>query len=701
MAKSSRNFDGSGMPDGFGMPDGVKKVSSKELSESVALNKETIYALQAIGKDINTLVYHQDNNFKQYTDKVKDLVEEQQRTEQIKAEEKKATEETLKQLIKQISQDTGIQQKEIAASLEDVENEMFTNLPKDMQDKLSTLLKDDKNALSKLLGTKDSATKKFFSNMLEKLDDTLSKNSDILKSSILGPITLLTAPLEEFFGFDLFGAGQNLVKSIFKRKPTRGDVAKTGDMGSLYITDTLRDIFGGKKSTKKEGGLLDNVLGKGGIGGAGGLAGILKTALPIAAIAAGIIWMAIDAIRGVLKAGQWKTSKVSAGIGGALGGMDSGFAGAFKNMGKFALIGAGIGSLIAPVVGTLAGGLIGAAVGAIFGYIGGAKIAQGLDNVKKDLATAWKAPITEKFTNVVDVLIKSFVNGTTYVISMIPKMILSLFIKDKKKLEDITKVLQEGFKFAFLPLSWLGNIIKTIGKSLTGMVTAVKKIFKGDPVGGLIDLVKGSFRILLSPWEGIFQTFKENKITQSIGLFFKGIFVKIAKWFGTTIITKIKDGFLKLFDNVKQFFANLDPKTWLPKIGEGIQNVVGGISSYWKNLTGGTSSSSSSAGGKSVQDAIIKSDGTIIRTHPEDNIIATKNIPAINPSMLSSYTRNQTTNTYENLNNNNSQNIISMNEAKLDIMIELLKQLVGKEVTIQLPKQTMSDLDMLISGQAL
>ena len=107
-----------------------------------------------------------------------------------------------------------------------------------------------------------------------------------------------------------------------------------------------------------------------------GLAGLMKGAVKAfsspkmakvmgpAAIAAGIALMVKDGIAGMKMADEWGTSKTSAAMGGILGGVDSGFKGAMKNMGKWALIGAGIGSFF-PVVGTLIGGLIGAVIGAI------------------------------------------------------------------------------------------------------------------------------------------------------------------------------------------------------------------------------------------------------------------------------------------------------------------------------------------------
>lgn len=114
---------------------------------------------------------------------------------------------------------------------------------------------------------------------------------------------------------------------------------------------------------------------------------------PVIMIAGGLIWAAVDGIRGFLKADKWGTTKVSGALGGVLGGTDKGLKGAAKNMGKWALIGARIGSIV-PAVGTLAGGLIGAAIGGILGWIGGERLAKAFDKIG-----VW---FNEKFGVVID-----------------------------------------------------------------------------------------------------------------------------------------------------------------------------------------------------------------------------------------------------------------------------------------------------------
>lgn len=108
---------------------------------------------------------------------------------------------------------------------------------------------------------------------------------------------------------------------------------------------------------------------------------------------------------------------------------------------------------------------------------------------------------------------------------------------------------------------------------------------------------------------------------------------------------------------------------------------------------------------KKVNDAIIKPDGTIIRTHPEDTIIATKN-SIEEKTIIGDITGkdrskvpllgNKENNNY-NYQTSNLINTASL-ENKLDVMIALLKELLKKDVSIQMPPNQRVDLDTLIKG---
>jgi len=117
-------------------------------------------------------------------------------------------------------------------------------------------------------------------------------------------------------------------------------------------------------------------------GGAGVLGGAALKGLGIAAkvtaIAGSIFAVAYDGIMGYINSEEWGVSKLAGVVGSIFGGADSYMLNVFTNAGKFALIGATIGSVF-PVVGTLVGGLAGAAIGGLLGFIGGEKIAKGID----------------------------------------------------------------------------------------------------------------------------------------------------------------------------------------------------------------------------------------------------------------------------------------------------------------------------------
>lgn len=253
-------------------------------------------------------------------------------------------------------------------------------------------------------------------------------------------------------------------------------------------------MFGGGAAAAAEGGAAA-VAGTEAAAAAGG-AGVSGAAIAgTASIAAGVIWMVVDAIRGALKFGG-----AGGALGGALGGMDKGFMGAFKNMGKFALIGAGIG-LIGGPVGILGGGLIGAAIGAILGYIGGEKLAgifapvtelfSGIFGIFGDLWDSFKGIFTstmdgwdegttfkEKLVGAVKGLIKGLLKFLWQYLTMIPKMMFELV----KFLLKVPGMLIE--------LAW--EIVKAIPVLFYELITGIGSVIFGlladalDWVGGLL-----------------------------------------------------------------------------------------------------------------------------------------------------------------------------------------------------------------------
>ena len=230
--------------------------------------------------------------------------------------------------------------------------------------------------------------------------DKISKNTETLRKSgfeflykgLLGPFRLITEPLEKLGGWDFeksiadgLGKGSKKLFGLFfgnkKVPPKRSQMLKTHPE-AVYMVDELL----GK--SKKDKGMLDKInslfgLGPGFLTGVipGLVKGISKIG-PFIAIGAAIGLMIKDGIKASKLADEWGVSKTSAVIGGVLGGTKKGLEGAFSNMGKWALLGAGAGTLIAPGLGTLIGGLIGAAFGGILGWIGGENISKAFEKFK-------------------------------------------------------------------------------------------------------------------------------------------------------------------------------------------------------------------------------------------------------------------------------------------------------------------------------
>ena len=107
-----------------------------------------------------------------------------------------------------------------------------------------------------------------------------------------------------------------------------------------------------------------------------------------ALLAGGIVAIATDTLKGIVKSKEWGVGTGDAAIGAALGGVNSGVEGAMGQAAKYGAIGAGLGSIF-PGVGTLIGGILGALFGAIMGYFGGERISKGIASMRGFLSTQW------------------------------------------------------------------------------------------------------------------------------------------------------------------------------------------------------------------------------------------------------------------------------------------------------------------------
>ena len=356
----------------------------------------------------------------------------------------------------------------------------------------------------------------------------------------LGPLNLAIDPLMNLFG------KENLTDLV---KPNDADVKKKE--GGIYWL--WKKIFGKKDKSKDGGGIgrsfLQGLLGGAGGAGAGGIAGIaskvfpiLAKALPIAAIAGGIIWATVNAIKAVGKAKDWGVSKVSAGIAGFFAGSGSGgIKDAFANAGKLALAGAGVGMLIGGPIGALVGGLIGVVYGGVLGFIGGENVAKGIQSVGDGVKKIWtEGDIFDKILGIPAFLIQKMNEGLATAYSTIPIMIASIFIKDEKKLDKFKKSSKDFFSFMIELINPLGLIINLI-KNYFETILNIKNIFKDDSLSKSEKFKEILKQVLLMPFQGLLKTNIVKKALNS----------DLVKKFTGTV-----SGVFESFSNIKNIFKD-------------------------------------------------------------------------------------------------------------------------------------------------
>ena len=534
------------------------------------------------------------------------------------------------------------------------------------------------------------------------IKSTFDKNKEALQG-VLGPLNLIISPLKDFFGgFGLIFKGLKggvkwLLGKFSKKNPTANDVLKSGAMGvgALFIGHKLDELMGKEDKEKKMETIKELLGGKlkglfGGMKGVGAKIGGLLTN-PITWIVSGLIWMAIDAIRGVFKAKEWNTSKVSAGIGGALGGMDSGFKGAFKNMGKWALIGAGIGSFF-PVVGTLAGGLIGAAIGGILGAIGGKRLAKGFDAIGRWFRDVFFTSFMEILDDLFNISkFKEIFQGEG---GIGKKIINTILLVQKTLFELPMKVMLAGPKFMWklLKKSFEGTVVqKTLSNFTSKIFDGLGKVWDGAK-----NLGSKAFNAVKDFGSDVW-----NKISESeLGVFVKNIFSKLGdsidKFFKENPVGKWMDTWI--IQPVKNFFSSIG--MWFSYISDAYEKdgLLGAISAgtkgmFSKNKEGKTQydlyKEEKLKSVTSVDDAIIRTDGSIIKTNPRDTLVALKDLPlSINK------VREDTAKSMNSLSSGGEGTL----DKNLSSIIDLLSKILEKNVQVNLPPQTRSDLDLLMNG---
>lgn len=620
-------------------------------------------------KSFNLLLKHSiENNkdLKQYLKDTKKATENKELQDRVNTRRKEKLDAKTYKLISTLARKSKKSRREIISDLSNKKG-IYEKLDSKTQEQLSKVDLKDFSDTNK----KDSKIKEFFTNMIEKTDQVISKHEDTLKASLLGPLTLITSPFEDFFGGSLYDSFKNMfAPKKGKKNPTVSDLVKKGLDGFLYLGNELQSIFGkGKKKKEGEGGLFD-MLGQGLKSLGPMIPGLLAKGGAIAALAGGIIWAISDGLAGMKMAGQWGTSKISGFLGGFLGGTGKGFKNAFKNAGKWALVGAGAGFLFGGPVGALIGGLAGAAIGGLLGFFGGQKIAQSFDKIGKWIYdNIWESTIIKQFRAF---FASAFDRVFTY------------FNNQMQNVKDLFTGQINIFEF-------IGNTVKTVFQLMGGLIS---DFFNKNPIGKFITqyIIQPliNFFNKIGDFFGYLSTFKDPREIASMLL--GGGFTKGLEDFSSKrreerqqekkedLLNTYKNELDTLYKNkygltYTQARQNLSQARASRTDVQNLENTGIALLIEGKKINANEVTN--------VQDAIIKSDGSIIHTSPDDNIIATKNDP-------------QEIQTSSNINLNTS----SM-EKRLDKMIGLLQALLDKDVTIQMPQQTAYELDSLIKGALL
>lgn len=540
------------------------------------------------------------------------------------------------------------------------------------------------------------------------IKDTFERNKESLQG-LLGPLNLFIAPLKDFFGgfgavFKFVGGG---VKKLFgkftKKNPTASDVLKSGafGVGALYIGSKLEQMFGKTNGEDKEGifgKLKNNLLGKLGLGENAGWGGILKggaskfLTMGHGAVAGGLgilgggTLMAKDAMKGVQMAGQgeWSESKVASSMGGLLGGFDSGFKGAFKNMGKWALMGFGIGNIICPIVGGIIGGLIGGAIGGILGWIGGEKISKALESV----GTFFKGV----FTKTMEGLKKAW--GKTKEFAKLAKD--KTIMKSKQVKEAIGTFISSSTKAIGEKVGKMKDFASNVWGGLKNLGSEAWSSFKDGTLftNFIPDLLNKIKDKLFEGWNML----KESPLGQFVQKLFENIQSGMEKFFNENPIGKWLDS--HIIAPIKNAFGQMG--AWFSYIGDAFSKD--GITGALSAMTVGMIKKDKSTGltdfeaykqnllnPTNVDDAIIRTDGSIIKTNPKDTLVALKDVPLSMEQVRSDTTKNLNS----SLNGLGSDKTL---EKKLTTIIDVLSKILAKDVQVNLPPQTRGDLDMIMSG---
>lgn len=475
------------------------------------------------------------------------------------------------------------------------------------------------------------------------------KSASTMMGNLVGPMKLITDPLQQLTGVDFVEPLKSLpgkIGGLFSKKnkegkdetkehlskrviPNKQALIKTGVIGSasVYLGNLFEKLFGKASKTGAGGmdseGFLDGVIDgitKGGVSGlVKGMAPALMKGAGIGLIAGGIIWGVVDGIIAAGKAEEWGVSKAAAGLGGFFGGTGEGgdIKDAFKNAGKFAIAGAGIGLLAGGPIGALAGGLGGAVLGGVLGWIGGENIAgffQGVGewfkgvfvNVKewigenKDAINAVKESVVGILTTLFSPLIdgvKSAFSGIVFRFRNIDEILGNdeMSFWDKAKAigkEVILGIIEVPYNFVKGGLaSFFGDRWSTMSDIAGDKETTIWEKIGGigkEILSGIVDKMVEFVGGALGLADNVIKLILNEEWEAK----YETLKTNLKEVFGfiiTPIVDGVKEffsGWKERFGNIKEIFGDDDTTLW-EKIKLVGAELLGGIWDGFKSLFGG------------------------------------------------------------------------------------------------------------------
>ena len=566
----------------------------------------------------------------------------------------------------------------------------------------------------------------------------LGKVGNVFKKLIGGVFTVFKA---------IGGFGKRLFLKFTNKKPTADEVLKKGGqagIGAVYLGNMFKKIFG----SDEEEGFLDKLFG--------GLGSDFLSALTTLGLGAALAGMIMDGIEASALAEEWGVSQTSAIIGGIFGGTGSGWNNALKKAGQGALLGGTIGTMICPGLGTIIGALLGASIFGILGYIGGEKIAQWIEKIgeeiKKDPSLIVKAIVglvagalvLKKVTSAIGSLLGTLAGKIfpTLATSGMSESVGSAFMSKLTALgafvslgASIAMMVSDGLKGVALAKEWgVSETNAFMGAFLGGTSSGVLGALSNAPKGMLAGAGIGT---MICPGLGtIIGAFLGGGIAGALGYIGgEEISKKLQEINDSFDYFSKAEGVKRVEDAVEQAKPAVDLMTKTESGAEALKAIAvkeeeAGIINVEqadkersqvyasaqreaeKQASGGSalyglSQSANAIAGSApriglrkilgVNDAIIKPNGDIVRTSPNDTIIATKNIPYNLDDVR--------VNSSKELNQNLSEFFTSGGNGslsqKLDRMISLMGQFVDKQISVELPPQNRADLELLMAGGAL